>query len=286
MTNKAETCRKIENFAYTMRKNIIEISYTSNTSTHVGGALSMTDLMATLYAHVLKIFPDNPHHKDRDRFILSKGHGVLGYFPALLSAGIISNDVFNTFQQNGSDLIAHPVMNMDLGIESSNGSLGQGLSMAVGIAEAAKRQGKSYKTYTLIGDGEANEGSIWEATMLAAHLKLDNLTMLVDYNRMQNDGAAKDILLVENLAERFDVFGWHVIEVDGHNVKEILEAFEAPHSHQKPKAIVANTLKGKGVEFMEGQKDWHHNRITQKTYELAMDDLKRAYPNGENYNGD
>ena len=127
MTNKTETYRKIENFAYTMRKNIIEISYTSNTSTHVGGALSMTDLMATLYAHVLKIFPDNPHHKDRDRFILSKGHGVLGYFPALLSAGIISNDVFNTFQQNGSDLIAHPVMNMDLGIESSNGSLGQGL---------------------------------------------------------------------------------------------------------------------------------------------------------------
>ena len=172
-------------------------------------------------------------------------------------------------------------MNMNLGIESSNGSLGQGLSMAVGIAEAAKRQRKSYKTYTLIGDGEANEGSIWEATMLAAHLKLDNLTMLVDYNRMQNDGAAEDILLVENLAERFDVFGWHVIEIDGHNISEILEAFEEPHSNQKPKAIVANTLKGKGVKFMEGQKDWNHNRITQKTYELAMEDLKLAYPTGK-----
>ena len=254
MTNTAEICRKIESFAYSMRKNIIEISYTSNTSTHVGGALSMTDLMATLYAHVLKIYPGEPHHKDRDRFILSKGHGVLGYFPALFLAGIISKDVFNTFQQNGSDLIAHPVMNLDLGIESSNGSLGQGLSMAVGIAEAAKRQGKGYKTYTLIGDGEANEGSIWEATMLASHLKLDNLTMLVDYNRMQNDGAAEDILLVENLAERFDVFGWQVIEVDGHNIKEILAAFEAPQNIHKPKAIVANTLKGKGVEFMEGQK--------------------------------
>ena len=284
MENKIEIYKKIESFAYSMRKNIIEISYTSNTSTHVGGALSMTDLMASMYAHVLKIYPNNPNHENRDRFILSKGHGVLGYFPALLSAGIISNDVFNSFQQNGSDLIAHPVMNMKLGIESSNGSLGQGLSMAVGIAEAAKRQRKSYKTYTLIGDGEANEGSIWEATMLAAHLKL-NLTMLVDYNRMQNDGAAEDILLVENLAERFDVFGWHVIEIDGHNISEILEAFEEPHSNQKPKAIVANTLKGKGVKFMEGQKDWHHNRITQKTYELAMEDLKLAYPTGEICNG-
>ena len=285
MKSNAEICREIENFAYSMRKNIIEISYTSNTSTHVGGALSMTDLMATLYAHVLEVYPDNPHHEDRDRFILSKGHGVLGYFPALLSAGIISKEVFSTFQQNGSDLIAHPVMNMDLGIESSNGSLGQGLSMAVGIAEAAKRQGKNYKTYTLIGDGEANEGSIWEATMLAAHLKLDNLTMLVDYNRMQNDGAAEDILLVDNLAERFAVFGWHVIEIDGHNITEILAAFNAPHDNKKPKAIVANTIKGKGVEFMEGQKDWHHNRITQKTYELAIEELKRSYPNGDNYDG-
>lgn len=266
------TTESIGEFARFMRKHILDVSFKSGTSTHIGGALSMVEVMATLYGKVLAYDKDNPRWEDRDRFILSKGHGVLGYYPALLAAGIISEDTFNTFQTNGSDLIAHPVMNLDLGIESSNGSLGQGISMAVGIACAAKRQNKSFKTYTLIGDGESNEGSVWEAVMLGAHLKLDNLTVIVDYNRHQNDGAGEDILLIDNMAERFQSFGWHAIEVDGHCVDEIQAAFEEQVIDQ-PKVIIAHTIKGKGVSFMENENSWHHNRLTQKLYEAAISEL-------------
>ncbi len=263
----------IENMALEMRRKILDISFECGHSTHIGGALSMVEVMSVLYGQVLKFDPSNPRWPDRDRFILSKGHGVLGYYPALLMAGIISEEIFSTFLQDGTDLIAHPVMNMDLGIESSNGSLGQGLSMAVGIALAAKKQNKDYKTYTLISDGGANEGSIWEAAMLAAHLKLGNLTMIVDYNRMQNDGSGKDIIDVENMSERFKAFGWHIIDVDGHDVDQILDALQDGSEVDTPKAIIAHTVKGKGVPFMENQKDWHHNRLTKVNYDLALETL-------------
>ncbi|ODB43106.1 transketolase [Pseudoalteromonas sp. BMB] len=266
---------ELTEFARTMRQKILDISYHSGTSTHIGGALSMTDVMAVLYGKVLNFDAQDPRWPERDRFILSKGHGVLGFYPALLGAGIISQEVFDTFQQNGSDLIAHPVMNLDLGIESSNGSLGHGISMAVGIAFAAKKQAKPFHTYTLVGDGETNEGSVWEAAMLASHLKLDNLTAIIDYNKQQNDGFGKDVLHIDNMAERFRAFGWHVIEVDGHDIDAIVEAFEeAPLN--KPKAIVANTIKGKGVSFMEGDNAWHHNRLTKTNYEAAVAALNKS----------
>lgn len=265
--------KDLENMALEMRRKIIDISHNCGHSTHVGGALSMVELMAVLYGHVLNFDVKTPRWDDRDRFILSKGHGVLGYYPALLLSGIISEETFNTFMTDGTDLIAHPVMNLDLGIESSNGSLGQGISMAVGIALAAKKKNKQFHTYTLIGDGEANEGSVWEAAMLAPHLELDNLTILVDYNRMQNDGAGKEIINIENLPERFKVFGWHMIEVDGHNINEIVDAFQDRSNVKKPKAIVAHTIKGKGVPFMENEKSWHHNRVNKKSYDLAMEAL-------------
>ncbi|MFC3031828.1 transketolase [Pseudoalteromonas fenneropenaei] len=263
---------EIAAFAKFMRQKMLDISYQSGTSTHLGGALSMAEVMATLYGKVLRFDKNNPRWEDRDRFILSKGHGVLGFYPALLAAGIISEEKFATFQTNGSDLIAHPVMNLDLGIESSNGSLGHGISMAVGIATAAKRKNVAFKTYTLVGDGETNEGSVWEAAMLAAHLQLDNLTVIVDYNRHQNDGAGKDILLIDNMAERFSAFGWHAIEVDGHNIEEIVVAFEET-VFNRPKVIVAHTTKGKGVSFMENDNSWHHNRLTKNNYELAIGEL-------------
>ena len=263
----------LENMALEMRRKIIDISHDCGQSTHVGGALSMVEMMTVLYGHVLNFDAKNPRWEDRDRFILSKGHGVLGYYPALLLAGIISKETFDTFMVDGTDLIAHPVMNMDLGIESSNGSLGQGISMAVGIALAAKKKNKSYKTYTLIGDGESNEGSVWEAAMLAPHLGLDNLTVLVDYNRMQNDGAGKDIINIENMPERFHAFGWHTIEVDGHNISEIVKAFQNDSGDLKPKAIVAHTVKGKGISFMENEKSWHHNRVNKVNYDLAIEEL-------------
>ncbi len=259
----------ITTFARDMRKTIVEISYSCGTSTHIGGALSMTDVMSVLYAHVLRYQADNPRWDGRDRFILSKGHGVLGYFPALLHAGIIDAATFATFQQNGSHLIAHPVMNLDLGIESSNGSLGHGISMAVGLALAAKKQQKQHKIYTLLGDGETNEGSVWEAAMLASHLKLDNLVAIIDYNKMQNDGAGADILHVPNMAERFAAFGWHIEEVNGHDIEGLVASFAAP-CIGKPKAIIAHTIKGKGIDFMENDNSWHHNRLTANSYEQAL----------------
>ncbi|NVK17387.1 MAG: transketolase [Methylocystaceae bacterium] len=264
---------KIENLALFMRRKIIDISFHSGTSTHVGGALSMTDIMATLYGHILNIDPQNPTWEDRDRFILSKGHGVLGFYPALLGVGLISEEKFNSFQTNGSDLIAHPVMNIDLGIESSNGSLGQGLSMGVGIALSAKKQKKSFKTYVLMGDGETNEGSVWEAVMLAAQQGLDNLVAIVDNNAMQNDGQGEDIIDNRNLHKRFEAFGWDVFNIDGHDITALIDAFETPVQSGKPKMVVANTVKGKGISFMEGDNAWHHNRLAQSKYDIAWAEL-------------
>jgi transketolase len=264
----------LENMALTMRRKILDISHTCGHAVHIGGALSMVDIMAVLYGNVLRFDLKDPRWMDRDRFILSKGHGVLGYFPALLMAGMIPEEIFQTFLQDGSDLIAHPVMNLDLGIESSNGSLGQGLSMAVGIALAAKKKAKSFNTYVLIGDGESNEGSVWEATMLAAHLKLNNLTAIVDYNRMQNDGSGKDIINIDNMSERFAAFGWHVIEIDGHDVNQILEAFQDKSCADKPKAIIANTVKGKGVKDAENNMTWHHKaKMTDEDIEQLLQEL-------------
>lgn len=269
------THTNISDMALFMRRKVLDISFSCGKSTHIGGALSMVDIMATLYGQVLRYRPENPHWEDRDRFILSKGHGVLGFFPALLAAGIISDEIFESFQINGSDLIAHPVMNLDLGIESSNGSLGHGISMAVGIGYAAKLKKKEFKTYTLLGDGETNEGSVWEALMLASHLKLDNLTAIVDYNRFQNDGNGSDVLEIPNMSERFQSFGWHAIDVDGHNIEQLLTAFNTPTIGQ-PKAIIAHTTKGKGVDFMENDNSWHHNRLTKATYDLAIESLNKS----------
>lgn len=269
---------EIERMASFMRRKIADMSFSCGVSTHLGGGLSMVDIMAVLYGRILRYEPDNPRWEDRDRFILSKGHGVLGYYPALLAAGIISDEVFETFQADGSDLIAHPVMNLDLGIESSNGSLGHGLSMGVGIAYAAKKRGKAFNTYIFMGDGETNEGSVWEAVMLAPHLKLDNLTTVVDHNKMQSDGASKEVLEVTNMAERFASFGWYTLEVDGHDIGALVEAFEDSNSQGKPKAIVAHTVKGKGISFMENDNAWHHNRLTKTNYEAALEALGEPLP--------
>jgi transketolase len=256
-----------------MRHKIIEISYTCNLSTHLGGGLSMVDIMAVLYGKVLKLDVSNPRWADRDRFILSKGHGVLGYFTALWAAGIINEETFQTFQKNESNLIAHPVMNLDLGIESSNGSLGHGLSMGVGIALAAKKKNQDFNVYVYMGDGECNEGSVWEAVMSAAQLDLDNLTAIVDYNKLQSDGDARDIMDLSDLAAKFKAFGWDVKEIDGHDITQIVEAFEAARVPSMPRVLVAHTVKGQGISFMENNNEWHHNRLTKTTYEQALTEL-------------
>jgi transketolase len=264
---------EINVMAKAMRQKILEISHTCNQSAHLGGGLSMVEIMSVLYGRVLRFDPKNPRWQNRDRFILSKGHGVLGYFPALLLSGIISDEVIKTFKTNGSDLIAHPVMNLDLGIESSNGSLGQGLSMGVGIALAAKKKQSEFNTYIYMGDGECNEGSVWEAVMSAAQLGLDNLTAIVDYNKLQSDGDARQIIDLADLAAKFKSFGWDVQEIDGHDIAQIVNAFEAPRVVGCPRVLVAHTVKGKGISFMENNNEWHHNRLTKANYDLALAEL-------------
>lgn len=255
-----------------MRRSILEISHRRGHSAHLGGGLSMVEIMAVLYGAVLRFKPDDPLWPGRDRFILSKGHGVLGLYSALLVAGILPRALFDTFLTNGSDLCAHPVMHPELGIESSNGSLGQGLSMGVGIALGAVKRQARHRAYVLVGDGECNEGSVWEALMLGAHLRLDNLTVIVDCNKFQSDGATSAILDATDMAARIGSFGWAVHEIDGHDIGQLLRAFEAP-TPGAPKAIVAHTVKGRGVSFMEGDNQWHHKALTKSLFEQAMLEL-------------
>ena len=279
------TYPEIVDMAKVMRLKMLEISYNCTLSTHLGGGLSMTEMMATLYARVLRFDKKDPRWEGRDRFILSKGHGVLGYFSALVAAGVISEEVYNTFQTNESDLIAHPVMNLDLSIESSNGSLGQGLSMAVGIALAAKKKNAPFTTYVLLGDGECNEGSVWEAVMSAGQLRLDNLVAMVDYNKLQSDGAAGQIMDLGDLANKFRAFGWDAYDIDGHKIDQLVNAIEAPKVEGKPRVIVANTVKGKGVSFMENNNEWHHNRLTKANFDLAIAEVNLIATNPGEANG-
>ena len=279
------TYPEIVDMAKVMRLKMLEISYNCTLSTHLGGGLSMTEMMATLYARVLRFDKKDPRWEGRDRFILSKGHGVLGYFSALVAAGVISEEVYNTFQTNESDLIAHPVMNLDLSIESSNGSLGQGLSMAVGIALAAKKKNAPFTTYVLLGDGECNEGSVWEAVMSAGQLRLDNLVAMVDYNKLQSDGSAGQIMDLGDLANKFRAFGWDAYDIDGHKIDQLVNAIEAPKVEGKPRVIVANTIKGKGVSFMENNNEWHHNRLTKANFDLAIAEVNLVATNPGEANG-
>lgn len=265
--------QKISDKAKRMRRKILDISHSCNTNVHMGGGLSMVDITATLYGAVLRFDKNNPAWEDRDRFILSKGHGVLGYYSALLEAGIISDDVFGSFQTNESDLIAHPVMNIPLGIESSNGSLGQGLSMGIGLALAAKRKNMKHRIYVLLGNGECNEGSVWEAVMCAAHFKLDNLTAIVDNNGFQSDGKSAAVMDCGDFAQKWKSFGWNVCAVDGHNISELYNAFVECDVENMPKAVIANTIKGKGVSFMENNNEWHHNRLTKAHYDRALQEM-------------
>jgi len=264
---------EIQIMAKTMRHKILEISHACNQSAHLGGGLSMVEIMAVLYGRILRYEPKNPRWENRDRFILSKGHGVLGYFSAMLVSGVIDEETYKTFKTNESDLIAHPVMNLDLGIESSNGSLGHGLSMGIGIALGAKKKQRDFNVYVYMGDGECNEGSVWEAVMSAAQFGLDNLTAIVDYNKLQSDGDARQIIDFADLAGKFKSFGWDVKEIDGHEIAQVIDAFESPREHGRPRVLVAHTIKGKGVSFMENNNEWHHNRLTKANYELALAEL-------------
>ncbi len=258
------------------RVQLLELAFKSDGPSHLGGGLSMVEIFTVLYGSVLHYDSQNPEWENRDRFILSKGHGVLPYFVALHNAGFISQDELYTYKKNESDLISHPVMNLRLGMESSNGSLGHGLSMAVGISLALKRKGNlASRVFVVLGDGECNEGSVWEASMSAAHFKLDNLVAIVDYNKLQSDGNSDTIMDIGVLEKKWESFGWEVISLDGHDINALKDALSttASGASPKPTVVIAHTVKGKGVSFMENNNAWHHNRLTQVTFEQALTEL-------------
>ena len=263
--NEIEQLTKL---AKEMRKTVLETSFNCGEPSHIGGALSIVDIMAVLYDNILNINLKNP----MDRFILSKGHGFLGLLSALHSQGYISKKKLMTFQKNGSEFIAHPIENQRYGIESSNGSLGQGLSFGIGIALSYKKKLRKELVYVLVGDGECYEGSIWEAAISATELELGNLTVIVDCNGHQNDGLIGKKMNYENLKNKWHGFGWNTILCDGHNIAELLNVLKIK-TENKPTAIIAKTIKGKGVNFMENNNDWHHGRLTKNLFDDALKSL-------------
>ena len=264
---------RLEEIATEMRCVMMEMGYSSGTSSHFGGSLSMVEILTTLYERVLKYKINDTRWDDRDRFILSKGHGVLGFYAALYVFGLIGKSQIKSYQQNESEFIAHPIMDLDYGIESSNGSLGHGLSLGAGVALAAKLKSKDFKTYVMLGDGECNEGSVWEAVMFASHHKLNNLIAIVDRNSMQNDGHSKDIMNFHSFDEIWRAFGWNVKSIDGHDFQALEDGLIPEENIDKPTVVIANTVKGKGISFMENVPAWHHGALTQKTYAQAIEEL-------------
>lgn len=259
------------------RIKILDLAFKSDGPSHLGGGLSMVEIFSVLYGKTLKYNIENPDWKDRDRFILSKGHGVLPFFVALHYAGFISEDELYTYKKNESDLISHPVMNMRLGMESSNGSLGHGLSMGVGIALALKKKNNSTsRVFVVLGDGECNEGSVWEAVMSAAHFKLNNLVAIVDFNKLQSDGNSETIMDIGNLEKKWESFGWEVCSLNGHDIEALDNGLSTSNFADKPKVIIAHTVKGKGVSFMENNNTWHHNRLTLTTFDQAIAELNNS----------
>ncbi|MFZ5592517.1 MAG: transketolase [Bacillota bacterium] len=243
-------------------------------SGHPGGSLSAADIVSALYFHFMRLDPANPHWPQRDRFVLSKGHAAPVLYAALAERGFLPVEELNTLRKLGSRLQGHPDMKKLPGVEMSTGSLGQGLSAACGMALAGKLDGAGYRVYVLLGDGEVQEGQIWEAAMAAAHYRLDNLTAFLDYNGLQIDGHIRDVMSPEPLADKWRAFGWHVQEIDGHDIPAILAAVNQAHRVQgRPQMIVARTVKGKGVSFMENQAGWHGNAPNAEQVARALAEL-------------
>jgi transketolase len=266
---------QLERIANDLRCLVVRMIHTAG-SGHPGGALSAADIVAALYFSVLRIDPDRPDWPDRDRFVLSKGHACPVLYAALARRGYFPEEELWTLRKLGSRLQGHPDIRKTPGIDATTGSLGQGISVAVGLALAAKIDERPYRVYTLLGCGESQEGQVWEAAMSAAHYKLDNLTAIVDYNRLQLDGTLDEIMEIAPLAEKWRAFGWQVIEIDGHDMARILEALTAARQTTgKPCVIIARTIKGKGVSFMENQVKWHAGAISGEQVEQALVDLAR-----------
>lgn len=265
---------EIEEMAKRMRLKALEMAFKSGKKgAHLGPAMSCMEIMATLYGNVLNMDSEDPYDENRDRFISSKAHSVLAQYTALNEIGYISQEELDTFQADGTMFGGHPMLNLKCGMEYTGGSLGMALSIGVGMALNAKLKEKNYKVYILLGDGELNEGSNWEAVMSAAHYKLDNLIMIVDKNGLQYDGPTSKIMDIDNLQKKFEAFNCKTTVINGHSVDELLNAFNANHEGE-PHVVIAETIKGKGVSFMENVREWHHGALSQKQYEQAIEEVR------------
>lgn len=266
--------KQLAQHANNIRKNIIKMVHSAG-SGHIGGSLSAADILSVLYFEEMNISEKNLDSTDRDRFVASKGHSSPLVYGTLMERGFLDVDLIDTFRQVDSDLQGHPNMNMVKGVDMSTGSLGQGISAAVGMALANKLDNNDNRVFALLGDGESQEGQVWEAAMAAGHYKLDNLIAFLDFNHLQIDGAIEDVMNPNPLDEKFKAFNWHVIEIDGHNIDEIKNALkEANEVEGKPVLIYAHTVKGKGVSFMENEAGWHGVAPSDEEFAQAMKELE------------
>lgn len=272
------TIPELKNKCVDLRKHVIDMIYKAQ-SGHPGGSLSVAEFVTACYWHAMDVDPSNPRWPDRDRFVLSKGHVCPAQYAALAMKGFFPMQVLDTLRKEGSPLQGHPSMNKCPGIDISTGSLGQGLACAVGMAIAAKLDGKSYRVFCALGDGETNEGEIWEACGTAHKYKLDNLVVFVDWNNLQLDGTCDEIMPLLSLQKKFEAFGFETFEIDGNDMGEMVEALDKAMASNNglPKCIIGKTVKGKGVSYMENQVGWHGVAPNEEQYRQAMDELDRQY---------
>lgn len=276
MINHSEdNVKRLRDMAKRMRLDAMDMALASGRNgSHLGGSLSAIEIMAVLYGEVLNYDISNPLDLERDRFIPSKNHCVLAHIPALAEAGFIPHDEIVEFQKDGGRLTGYP-QRPEIGLEYSGGSLGMAISVGVGLALSARESGRKSHIYILMGDGELNEGSIWEAFMSAAHYKLDNLTAIIDRNHLSYDGNTEDVMGLENLSAKMQSFNWNVSNCDGHDVADLLRAFDEKKKGI-PNVVIADTIKGKGVSFIENKPEWHHHRLSQAEYEIAREEILKG----------
>ena len=268
-----ERIEKCEDIAKRMRRDMVEMSKYCGGDAHWGGAMSCTDALAVLYGDIMNCTTEDLEYGARDRFILSKGHNAMALYTALVETGIESPDTLEQFQQDGSIYGELAIMNEAHGIECSGGSLGLGLPMGVGMALKAKREHWTGKIYVMTGDGEVDEGSVWEAAMAAAQFQLNNLVFIVDRNGMQSDGANCDIMSMDTLDEKLTAFGFDTVVVNGHDYEELIRAFERVGKTDKPNAVILDTVKGKGISFMENDNQWHHEILKKELLEQSKKEV-------------
>lgn len=266
--------KKLSLIALNIRKNAVAEVHAAK-SGHPGGSLGIADILAYLYFEEMHVDPDNPQWDDRDRFVLSKGHACPAYYAALAEKGYFDKELLITFRKPDSILQGHPDMKHIPGVDMSTGSLGQGISAACGMALSGKIRNKNYRVYAIVGDGESEEGQVWEAAMMAAHYKLSNLCVFVDSNGLQIDGPVSEVMNPQPLDDKFKAFGWNVCVIDGHDFDQIAQACKNARNSDKPTAVICKTVKGKGVSFMENAVAWHGTAPNDEQYETAISDLEK-----------